>query len=88
DLLRNDLSRVAKPGSVEVPRLFEVERYPTVQQMVSTVTARLAHGRDAVDVIRALFPCGSITGAPKVRAMEIIAEVEDAPRGLYTGAIG
>jgi para-aminobenzoate synthetase/4-amino-4-deoxychorismate lyase len=88
DLLRNDVSRVAEPGSVTVPRLFEVERYPTVQQMVSTVTARLAPRRDAVDVIRALFPCGSITGAPKVRAMEIIAEVEDAPRGLYTGAIG
>lgn len=88
DLLRNDLSRVAQAGSVAVPRLFEVERYPTVQQMVSTVTARLADGHDAVDVLRALFPCGSITGAPKVRAMEIIAAVEDRPRGVYTGAIG
>jgi para-aminobenzoate synthetase/4-amino-4-deoxychorismate lyase len=88
DLLRNDLSRVAVPGSVEVPELFTVERYPTVQQMVSTVTARLAPGRDAVDVLKALFPCGSITGAPKLRAMEIIAETETAPRGLYTGAIG
>lgn len=88
DLLRNDLSRVAVPGSVQVPSLFEVERYPTVQQMTSTVTARLASGRDAIDVLRALFPCGSITGAPKVRAMEIIANAEDAPRGLYTGTIG
>lgn len=88
DLLRNDLSRVAEPGSVAVPELFAVERYPTVQQMVSTVTARLLPGREPVDVLRALFPCGSITGAPKVRAMEIIAQIEDTPRGLYTGAIG
>lgn len=88
DLLRNDLSRVAVPGSVAVPELFAVERYPTVQQMVSTVTARIAPGRDAIDVLRATFPCGSITGAPKLRAMEIIAAVEDEPRGIYTGAIG
>ena len=88
DLLRNDLSRVAEPGSVAVPSLFEVERYPTVQQMVSTVTARLAQGRGTVDVLRALFPCGSITGAPKVRAMEIIAAIERRARGAYTGAIG
>ncbi len=88
DLLRNDLSRVAAPGSVAVPELFKVETYPTVQQMVSTVTARLAKGRDAVDVIRALFPCGSITGAPKLRAMEIIADTEQRPRGIYTGSIG
>jgi para-aminobenzoate synthetase/4-amino-4-deoxychorismate lyase len=88
DLLRNDLSRVAMPGSVAVPELFVVERYPTVQQMVSTVTARLAPGRDAIDVVKALLPCGSITGAPKLRAMEIIAETETAPRGVYTGAIG
>lgn len=88
DLLRNDLSRVSVPGSVTVPDLFRVERYPTVQQMVSTVTARLASGLDAVDVLRALFPCGSITGAPKVRAMELIAGVENDPRGPYTGAVG
>lgn len=88
DLLRNDLSRVAMPGSVKTPSLFEVERYPTVQQMVSTVTAQLAPDRDAVDVLAALFPCGSITGAPKIRAMQIIAEAEPSPRGLYTGAIG
>jgi para-aminobenzoate synthetase / 4-amino-4-deoxychorismate lyase len=88
DLLRNDLSRVAVPGSVAVPRLFEVERYPTVQQMVSTVTARLAPGRDGIDALAALFPCGSITGAPKIRAMQLIDEIEDRPRGIYTGAIG
>ncbi len=88
DLLRNDLSRIAATGSVAVPELFRVEHYPTLQQMTSTVTARLASGRDAVDVMTALFPCGSITGAPKIRAMEAIAEIEAVPRGVYTGAIG
>ena len=88
DLLRNDLSRVSRPGTVKVPDLFTVETYPTVHQLVSTVTAELRDGVDAVDVIRALFPCGSITGAPKIRAMEIIAEQEIAPRGVYCGAIG
>lgn len=88
DLMRNDLSRVARAGSVAVPALFAVEPYPTVHQMVSTVTADLAEGRDALDVLAALFPCGSITGAPKIRAMQAIAEIEDSPRGLYTGAIG
>lgn len=88
DLMRNDLSRVAAPGSVAVPALFTVETYPTVHQMTSTVTATLAPGRDAVDVLAAMFPCGSITGAPKRRAMEVIATVEDTPRGAYTGAIG
>ena len=88
DLMRNDLSRVARPGSVAVPLLFAVEPYPTVHQMVSTVTADLAEGRDAVDVLTALFPCGSITGAPKIRAMQAIADIEDSARGLYTGAIG
>lgn len=88
DLLRNDLTRVAAPGSVAVPALFEVETYPTVHQMTSTVTARIAAGRTAVDVIEAIFPCGSITGAPKIRAMEVIDAVEAAPRGAYTGAIG
>lgn len=88
DLLRNDLSRVAVPGSVRVPALFEVERYPTVLQMTSTVTAAARADVDAVDVLTALFPCGSITGAPKLRAMAIIAEVEAEARGAYTGSIG
>jgi para-aminobenzoate synthetase/4-amino-4-deoxychorismate lyase len=88
DLLRNDLSRVAEAGSVQVPRLFEIESFPTVHQMTSTVTATLEPGKDAVDVLAATFPCGSITGAPKIRAMEVIAEVEDDPRGAYCGSIG
>ena len=89
DLMRNDLSRVAVTGSVAVPELFAVERYPTVHQLTSKVTATLAPGHDAVDVLAALFPCGSITGAPKVRAMQAIAAVErGSPRGVYTGAIG
>jgi para-aminobenzoate synthetase/4-amino-4-deoxychorismate lyase len=89
DLMRNDLSRVAVAGSVAVPALFTVESYPTVHQLTSTVTATLAPGRDAVDVLAALFPCGSITGAPKVRAMQAIAAIErGSPRGVYTGAIG
>jgi para-aminobenzoate synthetase/4-amino-4-deoxychorismate lyase len=97
DLLRNDLSRVAQQGSVQVPELFHIESYPTIHQMTSTVTAQLQDGLDAVDVIRQIFPCGSITGAPKIRAMEIIDELERAPdgaqdgggqRGIYCGAIG
>ncbi len=88
DLIRNDLSRVALPGSVAVPDLFRVESFPTIHQLVSDVTATLPAGTGAVDVLRAAFPCGSITGAPKVRAMEIIDELEDSPRGLYTGSIG
>ncbi|MBB5684395.1 aminodeoxychorismate synthase component I [Sphingobium boeckii] len=88
DLLRNDLSRVASAGSVKVPDLFRVETYPTVHTLTSTVTANLAPGRNAIDVIRALFPCGSITGAPKIRAMDIIAEVEPSARGIYTGSMG
>jgi para-aminobenzoate synthetase / 4-amino-4-deoxychorismate lyase len=88
DLLRNDLSRVAEPGSVTVPELFAIESYPTVHQMTSTVTGQLAEGLGAVDLIRAIFPCGSITGAPKIRAMEIIDEIESAPRGIYCGSIG
>lgn len=88
DLIRNDLSRVAAPGSVAVPDLFRVESFPTVHQLVSDVSARLPEGVGAVDVLRAAFPCGSITGAPKVRAMEIIEALESEPRGLYTGSIG
>ncbi|MET0372039.1 MAG: aminodeoxychorismate synthase component I [Sphingobium sp.] len=88
DLLRNDLSRVAQAGSVTVPELFRVETYPTVHQMVSTIRARILPGLSAVDALRVLFPCGSITGAPKIRAMEIIDAVETGPRGIYTGAMG
>ena len=88
DLLRNDLSRVSRPGSVIVPDLFRVETYPTVHQLVSTVRARVLPGLLPVDVLRILFPCGSITGAPKLRAMEIIDAVEPHSRGVYTGAMG
>ncbi len=90
DLLRNDLSRVAEPASVAVPDLFAVETYPTIHTMTSTVTATLAPDQDAIDVLAALFPCGSITGAPKIRAIAALAEIEasSAPRGVYTGAIG
>jgi para-aminobenzoate synthetase/4-amino-4-deoxychorismate lyase len=88
DLMRNDLSRVAEAGSVRVERPFAVESYPTVHQMVSTVRATLREGQGAVDMIRALFPCGSITGAPKIRAMELIDQVERDARGPYCGAIG
>jgi para-aminobenzoate synthetase / 4-amino-4-deoxychorismate lyase len=88
DLIRNDLSRVAKPGSVAVPELFGVETYPTIHQMISTVTATLPPDRDAIDILETTFPCGSITGAPKIRAMDIIGQVESGPRGIYTGSIG
>ena len=88
DLLRNDLSRVCAAGSVSVPELFTVETYPTVHQMTSTVTGLLPEGGDAIDVIKALYPCGSITGAPKIRAMQIIGEIESKPRGIYCGSIG
>ncbi|MBN8831444.1 MAG: aminodeoxychorismate synthase component I [Sphingomonadales bacterium] len=88
DLLRNDISRVTRAGSVKVPALFTVETYPTIHQMISIVEGRLRDGLGPVDVLRALFPCGSITGAPKLRAMEIITEVERYGRGLYTGSIG
>ena len=88
DLLRNDLSRVAVAGSVAVPALFAVEHFPSVLQMTSTVTARLAAGHDAIDLLAAAFPCGSITGAPKLRAIEALAGIEDVSRGVYTGSIG
>ncbi len=88
DLLRNDLSRVAVPGSVRVPSLFEVEQHPTVTQMTSTVEATMKPGVAAPELFAALFPCGSVTGAPKRRAMQRIAEIEGRPRGPYCGAIG
>jgi len=88
DLVRNDLGRIARTGSVKVEELFSVERYPTLWQMTSTVSAELRPEVGFHDIFRALFPCGSVTGAPKVRAMQLIAEIEDAPRGVYTGAIG
>ncbi|MBB3912154.1 para-aminobenzoate synthetase/4-amino-4-deoxychorismate lyase [Sphingomonas desiccabilis] len=88
DLLRNDIARVAVAGSVEVPERFVVERYPTVHQMVSSVRGVLAPGGSPARALAALFPCGSVTGAPKRRAMEVIEAVERSPRGIYTGAIG
>jgi para-aminobenzoate synthetase/4-amino-4-deoxychorismate lyase len=88
DLMRNDLARVAEAGSVHVDAPFAVETYPTVHQMVSTVRARLGPGKGAMDLVRALFPCGSITGAPKIRAMELLGGIERDARGPYCGAIG
>ncbi len=88
DLLRNDLGRLATSGSVKVPKLFEVTRFASVLQMTSTVTATLPDAVSFADVFRALYPCGSITGAPKYRTMQLIGELEASPRGLYTGAIG
>ena len=88
DLLRNDLARVAQTGSVEVPRLFDIEHYPTVHQMVSEVTATLRSGFDAIDVLETIFPCGSVTGAPKIAAMQALRHLEPEPRGAYTGSMG
>ena len=88
DLIRNDLGRVAETGSVNVPQLFEIERYETLLQMTSTVEARLRENVGPVDVFQALFPCGSITGAPKIETMKIIDAIEPEPRGVYTGSIG
>ncbi len=88
DLLRNDISRLSEVGSVRVPALFAMERYSTVHQMTSTIEGRLAGQPGFGDLMRALFPCGSVTGAPKIRAMEVIREVEPNPRGVYCGAVG
>lgn len=88
DLLRNDMGRVAQPGSVQVSRLFEVQALPTVWQMTSTVTARTRPGVGLPELFAALFPCGSVTGAPKARAMHWIAQLEPGARGVYCGAVG
>jgi para-aminobenzoate synthetase / 4-amino-4-deoxychorismate lyase len=88
DLLRNDLGKVSVPGSVRVSSLFDLERFETVWQMTSTVESTLRDGTSLVDLMGALFPCGSITGAPKIRTMQIIRDLERFPRGAYTGAIG
>ncbi|WP_076411336.1 aminodeoxychorismate synthase component I [Shewanella sp. UCD-KL12] len=88
DLLRNDLGKVAEPGSVSVPHLFEIESFPAVHHLVSTVTAKLSTNYQATDLLKAAFPGGSITGAPKIRAMEIIEELEPSRRSLYCGSIG
>lgn len=88
DLLRNDLGRIATLGSVQVTELFAVERHPTLWQMTSTVEAELPTATTLATILRALFPCGSITGAPKVRAMQLLNALEGAPRGIYTGSIG
>jgi anthranilate synthase component 1 len=88
DLGRNDLGRIARIGSVQVSQLMAVERYSHVMHLVSDVQAQLAEGKDSFDVLRATFPAGTLTGAPKVRAMEIIAELEPSRRGPYGGAVG
>jgi para-aminobenzoate synthetase component 1 len=88
DLERNDLGKIAKTGTVKVPELFKLETYQTVFHLVSTVTAELKDNLDAIDCVKATFPGGSITGAPKIRAMEIIDELEPTQRNIYTGSIG
>jgi len=88
DLLRNDLSRISEAGSVKVPELFSLETYPTLHQMTSRVTSTLKPGTDFARIFKSLFPCGSVTGAPKIRAMEIIDELEDTPREAYCGSLG
>ena len=88
DLLRNDISLISEVGTLTVPELFRVESYPTVHQMVSRVRAKLLPGLSIRRIFAALFPCGSITGAPKIRAMEILHELEEKPRDIYCGAIG
>ena len=88
DLMRNDLARVSVTGSVEVPELFAVETYPTLHQLVSRIRSRLRIECDAIDVLRTIFPCGSVTGAPKVAAINALAALEPEPRGAYTGSMG
>ncbi|WP_017795825.1 aminodeoxychorismate synthase component I [Oceanobacillus kimchii] len=88
DLLRNDISKIAKKGTVNVPKLFNIESYPTVFQMTSTVSAEIEENVGIIDIFKALFPCGSITGAPKQSTMQIIQELENSPREVYCGSIG
>lgn len=88
DLLRSDIGRLARPGSVQVPAFFSVERHPTVFQATSTITAMLQRRANLIDLFQSLFPCGSVTGAPKIETMRIINELESEPRGVYTGAVG
>jgi len=88
DLLRNDLGRISEPGSVQVPALFEVNRHGNVLQMTSTVRAKARPQLSMIEILRAVFPCGSVTGAPKKRSMEIIQDLEDSPRNWYCGALG
>lgn len=88
DLLRNDAGRIAETGGVQAPRFFDIEQYETVLQATSTITASLRAKTEIADLLRSLFPCGSITGAPKIRTMQIIHELEKEVRGVYTGAIG
>ena len=88
DLGRNDLGRVARPGSVQVKSFMTVERYSHVMHLVSSVDAVMAEDLDAFDLVRAVFPAGTLSGAPKIRAMELIGELEQTPRGVYGGAVG
>ena len=88
DLMRNDLARVGETGSIEVPEMFAVETYPTLHQLTSRVTARLREGVDATQVLATIFPCGSVTGAPKVAAIKALGRLEPEPRGVYTGSMG
>src|SRR5437773_10291953 len=88
DLGRNDVGRVAAPGSVKVTERMVIERYSHVMHIVSNVEGRLAPGRDTIDVLKASFPAGTVTGAPKVRAMQLIDQLEPVKRGIYSGAVG
>ena len=88
DLMRNDLGRICRLGSVRVEQLFSVETYPTLHQMTSTICGQLNGDVTPIELISATFPAGSVTGAPKIRAMEIIGEIESEPRGVYCGCIG